>query len=149
MRMEITLKLNIHEKFLLAGGVIAGCAALWHLLMIIGGPSWYAFSRAPQYIVESAEQGTFIAPVGAVAIAVLMFTCTAYSFSGAGIFSKIPLLKLALPIISLICLARGLYISPLFFSVSVLGTWHLIASAVWFFVGICFLMGTINQIRAK
>ena len=117
--------------------------------MIIGGPSWYAFARAPQYIVESAEQGTFIAPVGAVAIATLMFICTAYSFSGVGIFGKIPLLKLALPIISLICLVRGLYISPIFYSLSVLGTWHLIASAVWFFVGICFLMGTINQFRAK
>jgi hypothetical protein len=36
------------------------------------------------------------------------------AFSGAGVFGKIPLLRLALPTISFICLARGLYISPVF-----------------------------------
>ena len=143
------MKFSINDKFLIVGGVIAGFAALWHLLMIVGGPNWYAFARAPLYVVQSAKEGTFIAPVGAVAIAVLMFTCTAYSFSGAGVFRKIPLLKLALPTISFICLVRGLYISPVFFSLKALGTWHLIASAVWFFVGICFLLGAYSQFRAK
>ena len=143
------MKFSVSEKFLIIGGLIAGFAALWHLLMIIGGPNWYAFSRAPLYIVESAKEGTFIAPVGAVAIAVLMFICTAYAFSGAGVFGKIPLLKLALPTISLICLVRGLYISPIFFQLKALGAWHLIASAIWFFVGICFLFGTFNQFRVK
>ena len=143
------VKLSTNQKFLIVGGLIAGFAAVWHLLMIVGGPSWYAFARAPQYIVDSAKEGTFIAPLGAVAIAALMFICTAYSFSGAGLFGKIPLLKLALPIISFICLARGLYISPIFYSLKVLGTWHLVASSVWFFVGVCFLIGTISQFRAK
>ena len=143
------MKFSINEKFLIVGGLIAGVAALWHLLMIIGGANWYAFARAPLYIVESAKEGTFIAPVGAIAIAFLMFTCAAYSFSGAGIFGKIPLLKLALPTISFICLVRGLYISPVFFPLKALGVWHLIASSVWFFVGICFLLGTFSQFRAK
>lgn len=149
MKREIILKLSIYDKFLIIGGAIAGCAALWHLLMVIGGPNWYAFARAPQYIVDSAKEGTFVAPVGAVAIAILMFSCTAYSFSGAGLFGKIPLLKLALPIISFICLVRGLYISPVFYSLRALGAWHLMASTVWFFVGICFLFGTISQFRTK
>ena len=117
--------------------------------MIIGGPNWYAFARAPKYIVESAREETFIAPLGAVAIAVLMLTCTVYAFSGAGLLGKMPLLKLALPIISFICLTRGLYISPLFYPLKILGAWHLIASSVWFFVGVCFLLGTINQYCAK
>lgn len=145
--MEFTLKPTLQKKFLIAGGIISGLAASWHLLMIIGGPNWYAFARAPQYIVDSAKDGTFIAPVGAIAIAILMFTCTAYSFSGAGLLGKIPLLKTALTIIAFICLVRGLYISPLFYSVKMLGIWHLIASAVWFFVGICFLIGAADQFR--
>ncbi|HWV14872.1 MAG TPA: hypothetical protein VN030_05515 [Cellvibrio sp.] len=142
------MKITLHEKFLIVGGVIAGLAAIWHLLMIIGGPNWYAFARAPQYIVESAQQRTLIAPVAAVAVASLMFACMVYSFSGAGLIGKIPLSRPALPVISLICLARGLYISPIFFELKNLGVWHLIASSVWFFVGICFLMGTINQFRS-
>jgi hypothetical protein len=143
------LKFCIQEKLLIVGGTIAGLAAIWHLLMIIGGPNWYAFARAPQYIVDSAKEGTFIAPVGAVAIAILMFTCAVYAFSGAGLIAKIPLLTLALSMISLICVARGLYISPLFFSIKRLGAWHLVASATWFFVGICFFFGVIKQFRAK
>ena len=143
------MKLILNDKFLFVGGLIAGLGGLWHLFMIVGGPNWYAFARAPQYVVESAKEGTFIAPVGALAIAALMFTCTAYSFSGVGLFRKVPLLKLALPTISFICLVRGLYISPIFFSLNTLGLWHLIASSVWFFVGICFLIGSINQFRAK
>lgn len=139
------MKFGINEKFLIVGGLISGFAALWHLLMIIGGPSWYAFARAPLYIVESAREGTFIAPVSAVAIAGLMFTCAAYAFSGAGVLGKIPLLKLALPTISCICLLRGLYISPVFFPLNVLGVWHLAASSVWFFVGVCFLLGAFSQ----
>jgi hypothetical protein len=143
------LKLSINNKFLIVGGIIAGLTAFWHLLMIIGGPNWYAFARAPRYIVESAKAGTLIAPLGAVAIATLMFTCAAYAFSGAGIIGKIPLLKLALPIISCICLVRGIYISPIFFPMRMLNQWHLIASSVWFFVGICYLLGAYSQFCAK
>ena len=143
------MKYSANNKFLMVGGLIAGLAVIWHLLMIIGGPSWYVFARAPRYIVESAREGTFVAPVGAVAIAMLMFTCAAYAFSGAGLIRKIPLLKLALPTISFICLVRGLYFSPIFFSLKVLGVWHLVASSVWFFVGVCFLLGTFSQIGAK
>ncbi|HRH76431.1 MAG TPA: hypothetical protein PK129_03705 [Cellvibrionaceae bacterium] len=143
------MKFSVTNKFLMVGGLIAGLAAIWHLLMIIGGPSWYAFARAPRYIVESAREGTFVAPAGAVAIALLMLTCAAYAFSGAGLIRKIPLLNLALPTISFICLVRGLYFSPVFFSPKVLGVWHLVASSVWFVVGICFLLGTFSQLGSK
>lgn len=143
------MKFSVNNKLLMVGGLIAGLAAIWHLLMIIGGPSWYAFARAPRYIVESAREGTFVAPAGAVAIALLMLTCAAYAFSGAGLIRKIPLLNLALPTIAFICLARGLYFSPVFFSPKVLGVWHLAASSVWFMVGICFLLGTFSQLGAK
>lgn len=143
------MKLTIQDKFLVAGGVIAGATAIWHLLMIVGGPEWYAFARAPLYIVDSAAEGTLIAPVGAVAIATLMFICAAYSFSGAGLLKKIPLLTPALITIALICLVRSLILSPLFYSIEYLGLWHLVTSAVWFFVGVCFSLGAIKQLPVK
>lgn len=139
------MKLTSQEILLIIGGSISAIAAIWHLLMIFGGPSWYAFARAPEYIVESAREGTLIAPMGAIAIAILMFICTLYSFSGAGLIRKIPLLKSALVIISLLCLARGVYISPLFFKLHILGIWQIVASSVWFFVGVCFLAGALQQ----
>lgn len=143
------MKLSIQEGFLALGGVIAGMVATWHLLMIIGGPSWYAFARAPEYIIESAKMGTFVAPVMAVGIAILMYTCTLYSFSGAGLIRKIPLLKSALVTISLICLARAALVSPLFYPLNILGTWHMVASSGWLFVGLCFLGGAVNKLTRK
>lgn len=149
MQMKRASTISVKSTFLIMGGLISASAAIWHLLMIAGGPAWYAFARAPFYIVKSAENGTLVAPIGAVAIAALMFICSIYAFSGAGIIRKIPLLKSALVTISLICLIRGIFISPLFYSIKVLGTWHLIASSTWFFVGICFLLGATQQFSDK
>lgn len=135
--------LNNKLKFLVVGGVIGAFAAIWHLLCVIGGPGWYAFARAPQVVVESAAEGTFLAPISAMVIAGLMFTCTAYSFSGAGLIRRIPLLKTALVVISIICLVRALIVIPYLLS-SKLDIWELVASAVWFFVGVCFLLGALE-----
>lgn len=134
---------------LLVGGGISALAATWNLLMILGGASWYAFARAPEYIVQSAREGALTAPVGAIAIATLMFICTLYAFFGAGVIRKIPMLKSALVTISLLCLIRGAYVSPLFFKLHQLGVWHVVASSVWFFVGMCFLAGALQQLSSN
>jgi len=142
------VKSSISSKFLCVGGLIAAATAFWHLLCIVGGPDWYAFARAPRVVVESAKQGTFLAPSGAILIAILMFTCTAYSFSGAGLIKPIPFLKPVLFTISLICLIRSMVAIPYLVS-SKLDVWELVASSGWFFVGICFLMGLLDQLRGK
>ncbi len=131
------MELNILEKFLVSAGVIAGLTATWHLLMIIGGVGWYGFARAPQYIIESANAKTLLAPMAAIGIAILMFTCATYAFSGAGVIRKIPLLKSALIVISLICLARGVIISPCFIQYVCWehGTWSQVQFGfLWVFV---------------
>jgi len=110
----------------------------------LGGPSWYAFARAPRVVVESAAAGTLLAPIGAVVIASLMLTCTAYAFSGAGLIKKIPLLKMALVVIALICLTRALIAFPYLLS-HPFDLWEMVASPTWFLVGICFLVGAFEQ----
>jgi len=142
------LKISVKSKFLITGGVIAAATAVWHLLCIVGGPSWYAFARAPKVVVNSAKQGTLLAPASTVVIAGLMFTCTAYAFSGAGLIIKIPLLKSALVTIAFLCLARALLTVPYLMS-SHLDIWELVASSGWFFVGVCFLIGASEQFSAK
>lgn len=142
------MNISIKSKFLVTGGLIAAATAIWHLLCIIGGPSWYAFARAPKVIVDSAMQGTFIAPLGAIVIASLMFTRTAYAFSGAGLIRKIPLLVPVLITISFICFVRALIVVPYLIS-SKLDVWELVASGGWLFVGICFSMGVVEKFRTK
>jgi hypothetical protein len=147
--MGLVMKLSVISKFLIIGGIIAGLSAIWHLLCIIGGPSWLAFARAPAAVIESSRQGTLLAPIAAVIIAGLMFACTAYAFSSVGLIRKIPLLKSALVTISLICLLRGLIVVPRLVEISFSDTWQVVASSVWFFVGVCFLMGSVEQFRRK
>lgn len=138
---------GIKSKLLIIAGVIAAATAIWHWLCIIGGLSWYAFAHAPPPILESVRQGTLLAPAGAFIIGLLFFSCTMFAFSGAGLTRKIPLLKSALATIALLCLVRGgIGIAHLVLARN-LDRWELVASPVWFFCGICFLLGFVEQYK--
>ena len=136
---------TVKSKLLISAGVIASASAIWHLLCIIGGPNWFAFARAPQQIIDSSQQGTLLAPIGTVIVASLMFACTVFAFSAAGLMRKVPLLKTALITISILCITRALIAIPTFINSAGLDIWQIIASSVWFYVGISFAAGSIEQ----
>ena len=135
------------STFLISAGIIASVSAIWHLLCILGGPSWFEFARAPQQIIDSAKQGTMLAPIGTVIVASLMFACTVFAFSAVGLLRKVPLLKPALITIALLCTLRGLIAIPTFITSTGIDTWQIVASIVWFYVGICFIGGSIELYR--
>ncbi len=143
--MEFALSYSIKSKLLISAGVIASASAIWHLLCILGGPSWFVFARAPQQIIDSSQQGTLLAPIGTVIVASLMFACSVFAFSAVGLIRKIPLIKSALITIAILCTLRGLIAIPTFVSSTGLDLWQIIASTVWFYVGICFIAGSIEQ----
>jgi len=143
--MEFTLRFSVKSKFLISAGVIASASAIWHLLCILGGPSWFAFARAPQQIIESAQQGTSLAPLGTIVVAGLMFACSIFAFSATGIIRKVPLIKSALITIAILCTLRGLIAIPVLIQATGIDTWEVIASTVWFYVGVCFTLGSIEQ----
>ena len=141
------MNFSVKSKLLISAGVIASASAIWHLLCIIGGPSWFAFARAPQPIIDSAVQGTLLAPIGTVIVAGLMFACSVFAFSAVGLIRKLPLLRSALITITLLCTLRGLIAIPTFVTPSGFDIWQIVASTIWFYVGICFLVGSIEQYR--
>lgn len=141
----VALNFNINAKLLISAGVIASVSAIWHLLCIFGGPSWFAFARAPQQIIDSAQNGTLIAPLGTIIVAALMFSCTIFAFSAVGLIRKVPFIKSALMTIAVLCILRGLITIPTFVNAAGLDLWQIIASTVWFYVGICFTAGSIEQ----
>jgi hypothetical protein len=145
--MELPLSYSVKSKLLISAGVIASASAIWHLLCIFGGPSWFAFARAPQQIIDSAQQGTMIAPIGTVIVSSLMFACSVFAFSAAGLIRRVPLLKSALITIAILCTLRGLIGIPTFVTSTGLDIWQIVASTVWFYVGICFIAGSIEQYR--
>lgn len=146
-KRELALSFSVQSKLLISAGVIASASAIWHLLCIFGGPSWFAFARAPQQVIESAQQGTMFAPISTVIVASLMVACTIFAFSAAGLIRKVPLLKSALITIATLCILRGLIAIPTFATPTGLDIWQIVASAVWFYVGICFLAGSIEQYK--
>jgi hypothetical protein len=142
------LNFSITSKLLISAGVIASASAIWHLLCIFGGPSWFAFARAPQQIIDSAQQGTLLAPLGTVVVAGLMFTCTMFAFSAVGLIRQLPLTKPALVTIAVLCTLRGLIAIPTFTNAMGLDVWQIVASTVWFYVGLCFIAGSVEQYRS-
>ncbi len=141
------MNFSIQSKLLFSAGLISGLAAVWHLLCIWGGPSWFAFARAPQQIIESAQQGTLVAPIGTIIVAGLMFSCSIFAFSAVGIIRHVPLTKPALMTIAVLCTLRGLIAIPTFYTQVGFDIWQIIASTVWFYVGICFLVGSVEYHR--
>jgi hypothetical protein len=142
--------------WLILAGTGAFLGGLLHVLALIGGPEWIAFLRAPEWAVESARQGTWIAPVGAMAITGLMWLCSTYAFSGAGRLRKLPLLRTALFSISFVCMVRGVILIPLVLMYPALlariGTFDIAASLIWLAIGVFFglgLHGVGKQINAQ
>lgn len=140
------MSFSVKSKLLISGGIIASAAAIWHLLCIWGGPSWFAFARAPKQLIDSAQQGTLLAPVSTVIVAGLMLACTVFAFSAVGLIRKVPLVKPALITIASLCTVRGLIGIPTFVTAAGVDIWQIVASTVWLYVGVCFIVGSIEYI---
>ena len=92
--------------------VVAVClsagAALMHVGCIVFGAPWYRFFGAGEQMALMAEQGlmkpTFITSF----IVVVLSIWSLYAFSAAGIIGRFPFIRLALILISMIYLLRGL-----------------------------------------
>lgn len=143
------MSFKVTSQLLISAGIIAAAAAIWHLLCILGGPSWFAFARAPQQVIASAQQGTLLAPLSTLFVAGLMFTCSAFALSAAGLIRSLPLLKSALITITILCILRALSAIPSLVYANDLDLWQLVASSVWLYTGICFLAGTVRQLKTE
>lgn len=86
------------------GGLATIGAALLHGAALCMGPGWIAAMGAPQNIVDSAAQGTMLAPMAISAIGLCLFVVGLCAWSAAG---KIRPLPLARP---LLCLTAGVLV---------------------------------------
>ena len=100
------------NPWLLAGGWLSLTAAILHLGCIMFGPSWYRFFGAPEPLIRGVESGDPTLHWMTAGIAAILTLWSAYAFAGAGKISGLPLMRLALVVISVIYLARGLLIIP-------------------------------------
>lgn len=102
----------MQNPFLIVGGVLSAAASLLHLAVIAGGPAWYRFFGAGQEMARMAEQGSLTPTLVTIGIATVLAVWAAYAFAGAGLISRLPLMRTALVLISAVYLLRGLVVIP-------------------------------------
>ncbi|CAH9067009.1 hypothetical protein PSECIP111951_04045 [Pseudoalteromonas holothuriae] len=127
---------------LLFCAIMALITAIAHLSCIGIGVQCYRAQLAPQFIINSAKQGTWHAPVITLTLSCLFALCGAYALAAMKLIRQLPLQQLALLTLAIICLIRGLAAIPLSIIYWQQTTvFSLIASVIWFFCGCGYALG--------
>jgi hypothetical protein len=79
-----------------------------HLACIVVGAPAYRFMGAGEKMVRAVEAGKLKPAFITLGIAGVLFIWAAYAFAGAGVIDRLPLLKLALPVICAAYLGRAI-----------------------------------------
>jgi len=96
------------NTFLLISGTLSAIAALLHLGCIYFGAPWYRFFGAGEQMAIMAEQGSLQPTLITLVIFSILSLWSAYAFSAAGLIIRLPFIRLALSVITLIYLLRGI-----------------------------------------
>lgn len=89
------------------GGCLSFFAAVMHIAIIFGGAEWYRVFGAGEAMATMAEAGALKPTIITLGIATVLAIWGCYAFSAAGLLPVLPLLKLALVLITAVYLIRG------------------------------------------
>ena len=132
--------------FLIIAGILSALAAILHIGCIYFGAPWYRFFGAGEHMARLAEQGSMQPTMITGSIVLVLTTWSLYAFSAAGIIARLPLLRIALVLITAIYLVRG--IAGFFLINSPMGRtpdFWLWSSAICLSVGVFHLIGLKQQ----
>lgn len=140
----------IKNKLLFLGAIFSLSAALAHLGIIAGGPDWYRAFGAGEAMARLAESGSSYPATVTLVIAGFLFIWALYGFSAAGLIRRLPLMRLALVLISAVYLFRGLFGIPVVMladgpymqELQQNLTFMLVSSFICLLIGICYAVGT-------
>jgi hypothetical protein len=93
--------------FLIVAGTLSAVVAFLHLSCIYFGGSWYRFFGAGEQMALLAEQGSIKPTLITSGIVLILSIWSLYAFSAAGVIFKLPLIRIALVLITFIYLVRG------------------------------------------
>ena len=136
---------------LIVAAVFSFVASLLHVAIIFGGPNWYRYFGAGEGMAKLAESGSSQPTIITLGIAIILCIWGLYALSGAGVISKLPLLKLALILITFVYLLRGVagLILPFVSNHPTIEqnslTFWLVSSTICLVFGLFYLFGTINS----
>ncbi|MGO1073670.1 hypothetical protein [Lysobacter sp. CA199] len=135
---------TIANPFLLAGAALSAMAALAHLGCIVFGASWYRAMGAGEQMARLAAAGHWYPTVVTLVVAALLSTWSLYALSGAGAIGRLPLLRLAL------CLITGVYLLRAFAFVALKPYFPGNSDTFWWLSSaICLLLGLVHLIGLR
>ncbi|KGJ86756.1 hypothetical protein [Colwellia psychrerythraea] len=132
------------NAFLIIAGMLSAIAAIIHIGCIYFGAPWYRFFGAGEQMAVLAEQGSIQPSLITSGIVAVLSIWALYAFSAAGIIFRLPFIRLALILITIIYLIRG--IAGFFFVNSPMGR----SPEFWLWSSsICLCFGIIHLIGLK
>ncbi|MDT3297235.1 hypothetical protein Q4Q57_19090 [Shewanella sp. SP2S2-6] len=93
--------------FLIIAGALSAVVAILHIGCIYFGAPWYRFFGAGEQMALLAELGSIQPTLITSGIVLVLSIWSIYAFSAAGVIVRLPLLRLALILITFIYLLRG------------------------------------------
>lgn len=94
--------------FLIIAGTLNAVVAILHIACIYFGAPWYRFFGAGEKMAVLAERGSIQPTLITSGIVLVLSIWSLYAFSGAGVIFRLPLIRLALILITLLYLVRGI-----------------------------------------
>ncbi|WP_373521946.1 hypothetical protein [Aquiflexum sp.] len=103
----------MNNQHLFWAGILTALISITHIGIVIGGPEWYRFFGAGERMAQQAEAGLALPVMITLTIALILGIWAIYAFSGAGLISRLPLLKPVLILITSVFLLRGILGIPM------------------------------------
>ena len=139
------------NQWLKMGGILSFAVALLHLVIIFIGAPAYRYFGAGEEMARGAESGSLFPAMMTVVLVVIFAIWGLYAFSGAAMFRRLPLLRIALPLIGAIYILRGLAIFQQIFQISTSAEQfearEVVFSLVSLVIGLAYLIGTVINWR--
>lgn len=133
-------------NYLMIAGVLSAVAAVMHIGCIYFGASWYRFFGAGEHMAVLAEKGSIQPTLITSGIIIMLSVWAAYAFSGAGVITQLPWLRIGLVVITGIYMLRG--IAGLFLINAPMGRtpdFWIWSSLICLSVGIIHILGLYQQ----
>jgi len=139
------------DRWLKVGGILSFAVALLHLVIIFVGAPAYRYFGAGEDMAAGAESGSLFPAMMTLVLVIVFAIWGLYAFSGVGMFRRLPLLRIALPLIGAIYTLRGLAVFQQLFQMVTASEQvearEVVFSVVSLGIGLAYLIGTVINWR--
>lgn len=134
--------IRAHNRWLIAGAVLSGAAALMHLACLVVGAPLFRLLGAGEHMAQLHAAGHWYPTVVTLAIASVLLGWSAYALSGAGVIRRLPLRRTALSAITAVYIVRGVAFVPVMahFPGNSMTFW-IVSASICLLIGIVHLVG--------